>query len=391
MSQTPLIFTQLTQFLPIDFFKRLVREYKGNAYVKGFTCWNHLLVMVWAQLTGRVSLRDIVSSLHAHSDKTFRMGMGKNISRNNLAYANANRELAIYREMAQRMMAQASRIEINDMLLKNLIETYKINGFYAIDSSTVRFSLERFSWSVPQENKGGIKIHTMFDILRNVPRTCYITGHEERDQTFMDDFRYEPGCMYVMDKMYVKTPSLFHINKSGAYFITRIKSNMIYQVLQDRPVDGERVLADKTITFSSRWAAGGYPDPLRLILFYSPQDNKTFAFISNNFDMEPATIALLYAYRWHIELFFKWIKQHLRIKSFYGTSGNAVFIQIYTAIIAYCLLAISANAIKFNGSLYEFASIISVTLTEKAWLRDVLFRYETRYSLENYSSQLLLF
>ena len=370
MRQIPYIFNQLTALLPRDYFESLVKRYRGNAYVKQFSCWSHLLTMIWAQLTARRSLRDIETSLRVHSDKLYRMGIGA-VSRNNLANANARRDIAIYRELAQRMMKDASEAAAGDGLLEMLGKRMSLNGFFAIDSSTVSLDLRRHPWSVPQKEWGGVKLHTMFDLLRSVPRMCLITGHEERDQTFMDDYPYEKGCFYIADKMYFKARGLNTIRLAGAYFVTRIKRNAVYSVVERHPVAGDFVLEDKTIEFTSRWARQGYPASLRLIGYYSEEKARVLKFVTNNFELDAATVALLYRYRWHIELFFKWIKQHLRVECFYGTSANAVMIQIYTAVATYCLLAKAADAIKFKGSLYEFANMVSVSLTEKRWLKEM--------------------
>lgn len=375
MQQIPYVFSQLTAFIPKDFFDRLVKRYDGNRYVKGYTCWNHLLVMIWAQLTSRRSLRDLESSLRAHSDKTYRMGIGRCVSRNNIAYANANRNLSIFRELAQEMMRRAGKISVKDDVLAMIAESFDINGFFAIDSSSVSLDLRKYPWSVPQKEWGGIKLHTMFDLLREVPRMCLVTGHEERDQTFMADYPYEAECFYIFDKMYFKTAGLYHIHTSRAYFVTRIKDNVLYEVVKKQSVNGVHVLDDCTIQFTSRWAKRGYPEQLRLIFFYSTEKNAIIKFVTNNFNLDASTIALLYKYRWQIELFFKWIKQHLRITSFFGTSGNAVMTQIYIAYTAFCTLALAADATGHKGSLYEFANIMSVSLTEKVMLRDLLERY----------------
>lgn len=378
MPQIPYIFTQLTSYLPKDIFDRLVKKYDGNSYVKSFTCWNHLLVMIWAQLTSRRSLRDIETSLRAHSDKLYRMGVGKSPSRNNISNANNQRDVAIYRDMAQAMMLRAAGVKRRDPVLSAIMERFGLCGFFAIDSSSVSLPLERFPWSVPQEESGGIKLHTMYDILRSVPRMCLITGHEERDQTFMEDYPYEPGCFYMLDRMYLKTQGLYKINRLGAFFITRLKKNMAYSVIGATETDGVHVLADRTVRLTGRWAGSGYPDDLRLISFYSSEKNETLTFLTNNFKIDAATIALLYRYRWQIELFFKWIKQHLRINYFYGTSANAVMIQVYTALIAYCMLASAADAADYKGTLYEFCNLMSVSLTEKTWLADLIQRSENQ-------------
>ena len=377
MNPAPYIFNQIVQWLPKDMFDRLVKKYNGNAYVKGYSCWNHLLVMIWAQLTSRRSLRDIETTLRAHSDKTYRMGIGRTISRNNIAHANATRDVGIYRELAQEMMRRVVKVEGRDKIIDEIGKVFSIEGFFAIDSTTIYLDLKRYGWSVPQRERGGVKVHTMFDLLRKVPRMCLVTGHEERDQTFIYDYPFEPHCFYIMDKAYCKTPGLYKIHKKGAFFLVRIKQNMLYDVLRRNPVqDGALVLADDVIRFTGRAASQGYPPELRMVTYYSPENNLTFKFITNHMDIEAATLALLYLYRWEIEIFFKWIKQHLRINNFFGYSENAVIIQIYTAFTAYCLLALCAQQVSFKGSLYDFANLVSTCLTEKEWLDVIVKRHQ---------------
>ena len=376
MPQTPYIFNQLCSFIPKDVFDRLVKKYGGNYRIKDYSCWNHLLVMVWAQLTSRRSLRDIEASLRSHSDKVYRMGMGVNISRSNISKANSQRSVAIYRELAQVMMRRTGHLPDKDGILSIIRKRFRYNGFFAVDSTIITLGLDRYKWSAPQQGWGGVKVHTMYDLLRCVPRMCLITGHEERDQTFMEDYPYESGCFYMFDKMYFKTRGLYRVHKSGAFFVIRIKENVVYEVTEDFPVDGTRVLAEQAIRFTSRWASQGYPGRLRLVRFYSSEKNAVMSFVSNNFDLDGATIALLYKYRWQIEVFFKWIKQHLRITSFFGTSANAVMIQIYTACITFCILALAADNVGFKGSLYEFSNIASVSLVEKVTLTELIKRYQ---------------
>ena len=391
MPQIPFVFNQLVSFLPRDYFEYLVRKYKGNSYVKSYSCWNHLLVMLWAQLTNRRSLRDLETSLRVHSDKLYRMGIGKAISRSNIAKANAGRDVSIYREMAHEMMRRASNIAYRDDILEEISLRFGLSGFFAIDSNTVSLSLDRFKWSIPQEDSGGIKLHTMYDLLRKVPAMCLITGHEERDQTFMEDYAYREGCMYVLDRIYFKTSGLYRITCAKAFFITRIKKNVCYDIVASAQVDGIRVLADETIIFTSRWASQGYPQKMRLIKYYSSENNELLCFVTNNFDLDAATISLLYKYRWQIESFFKWIKQHLRITSFYGTSANAVMIQIYTAFTAFCMLAVAADNLKHEGSLYEFANMMSVSLPERIYLQDLMERYQVGMATQSNDGQPSLF
>lgn len=376
MAQIPYIFNQLVSFLPKDYFDRLVKKYNGNAYVKNYSCWNHLLVMVWAQLTGRRSLRDIETSLRAHSDKTYRMGIGSTVCRSNIAKANAIRDVAIFREFSQEMMRRASGISVKDDTLERIARAFHLAGFFAIDSSSVSLKLSRFPWSEPQEGSGGLKLHTMYDLMRKVPRLCNITGHEERDQTFMEDYVYEPNCFYVLDRLYFKARGMHSIDSSGAFFVTRMKRNVVYEVLSEADIDGVLVLADETIRFTSRWASQGFPGSLRLIKYYSSEKNEVLSFVTNNFVLDASTIALLYRFRWEIECFFKWMKQHLRIIAFYGTSANAVMIQIYTALTAFCMLAMAADAQGYKRSLYEFSNLMSVSLTDKTHLSDLIKRSE---------------
>lgn len=377
MAQIPYIFTQMIQFLPKDYFDRLVKKSGADAYIKSFTYWNHLLVMIWAHLTDRKGWRDIEASLKVHSDKLFRMGMGKVASRNNLSHSNANRDVGVFRKMAIKMMSITTNLSVSDPCLKDISAALGVDGFYAIDSTSISLDLKRFSWSVPQEGVGGIKLHTMFDLMRKVPASCLITGHEERDQTFMDDYHYRENCFYVMDKMYVKTSSLYNIHNHNAYFIVRRKRNIVYTNIRQNPTDGILIIDDRIIKFGSRWASKGYPEDLRLISYYCREKNETLEFMTNNLEADAATIALLYAYRWEIEVFFKWIKQHLHITHFYGSSGNAVMIQVYCGIITYCLLSIVKDALKFDGSLYEFSRIVNTVLTEKSWLIDIVNRYNS--------------
>ena len=282
MPQTPFIFNQLTSYLPRDHFEYLVKKYNGNAYLKSYSCWNHLLVMIWAQLSSRHSLRDLEMSLRAHSDKTYRMGIGRSVSRTNIAYANSKRDVGIFRDFAQEMMRRTASVSIKDPILGLIGKTFGINGFFAIDSSTVSLELSDFPWSVPQHDWGGIKIHTMFNLMKSVPRMCLITGHEERDQTFMEDYPYERDCFYMVDRLYFKTRGLSVINSKGAYFIIRLKKNVMFETTERRKVEGIHVLADDTIKFTSRWAKDEYKEELRRVRFYSSEKNELLDFVSNN-------------------------------------------------------------------------------------------------------------
>lgn len=376
MAQVAYIFNQLCSLLPRDHFEYLVKKHEGNSYMKTYSCWNHFLVMLWAQLTGRESLRDIESSLRAHKDKLYRLGMGKNISRNNLSHANATREVSIYRDFAQKVMnITLSQVGTEEKELFTLSDGFNLSGLFAVDSSTVYLDLTKFNWSVPQRGRGGIKLHTLYDILREVPVLCLITGHEERDQTFMDNYPYRKGGMYVFDKAYIKTASMKEIDSISAYFVVRRKRGMSYSVIKELTAAVAPIYGDKEISFSNRWARKGYPGNLRLVQYYSMERNEVLDFLTNNFQLPAMTIAESYRNRWNIELFFRWIKQHLYVTRFYGTSANAVSIQIYVAVSAYCLVALAKALYGFKGTTYELLRVLSVSLFERQPLKDVLDRY----------------
>lgn len=345
--------------------------------MKTYSCWNHFLVMLWAQLTGRESLRDIESSLRAHKDKLYRLGMGKNISRNNLSHANATREVSIYRDFAQKVMnITLSQVGTEEKELFTLSDGFNLAGLFAVDSSSVYLDLTKFNWSVPQRGRGGIKLHTLYDILREVPVLCLITGHEERDQTFMENYPYRKGGMYVFDKAYIKTASMKEIDSISAYFVVRRKRGMSYSVIKELTAAVAPIYGDKEISFSNRWARKGYPGNLRLVQYYSMGRNEVLDFLTNNFQLPAMTIAESYRNRWNIELFFRWIKQHLYVTRFYGTSANAVSIQIYVAVSAYCLVALAKALYSFKGTTYELLRVLSVSLFERQPLKEVLDRYE---------------
>lgn len=298
MAQVTYIFNQLCSLLPRDHFEYLVKKHEGNSYMKTYSCWNHFLVMLWAQLTGRESLRDIESSLRAHKDKLYRLGMGKNVSRNNLSHANATREVSIYRDFAQKVMnITLSQVGTEEKELFTLSDGFNLSGLFAVDSSTVYLDLTKFNWSVPQRGRGGIKLHTLYDILREVPVLCLITGHEERDQTFMENYPYRKGGMYVFDKAYIKTASMKEIDSISAYFVVRRKRGMSYSVIKELTAAVAPIYGDKEISFSNRWARKGYPGNLRLVQYYSIERNEVLDFLTNNFQLPAMTIAESYRNR----------------------------------------------------------------------------------------------
>ncbi len=376
MNSGTYIFKQLCQFLPEDYFEYLINKYDGNKYVKSFTCWNHFLVMLWAQLTTRESLRDIIGSLNAHKSKFYRLGFGKSVCRTTLSEANERRSIEIFRLFAERIVeiAQKRKIDIDNLFMEGI--PYRV---FALDATTVSLDLEKFWWSKVQNGKGGIKIHTLFDILTSIPVYNVITDHEIKDQSVMDSFQYEADAFYIFDKAYIKLLSLSEIDRIGAYFVVRRKKKMNFEIIEEYSCDGraDGVLRDLKIILSNRWAKARYKKPLRIIYYYSEEKKCVLEFFTNNLNLEAHKIALLYKCRWQIELYFKWIKQHLRIKQFYGTSENAVKIQIYVGIIAYCLVALVGAEFKSKLSPFELLRILSVSLFEKENLREFLLKAES--------------
>lgn len=378
------IFRQLCHFLPRDYFEYLVKSYDGNKYVKSFTCWNHFLVLLWAQLTTRESLRDIIGSLNAHKSKFYHLGFGKSVCRTTLSEANEKRNVEIFRLFAERVVeiAQRKKINVDDLFMEGIP-----HRVFAIDSTTVSLDLGKFAWSKVQNDKGGIKIHTLFDILTSIPIYNIITDHDIRDQSVMDLFQYESDAFYIFDKAYVKLRSLSEIDRIGGYFVIRRKKKMNYEILEEYSCDGRQdgILRDLKICLSNRWAKERYRKPLRIIYYYSKEKKCVLEFFTNNMELEAHKIALLYKCRWQIELYFKWIKQHLRIKQFYGTSENAVKIQIYVGIIAYCLVALIGTELKSKQTPFELLRILSVSLFEKENLKEFLLNAESSMNYQNVS------
>lgn len=380
------IFSQLCQFLPRDYFEYLVSKYQGNKYVKSFTCWNHLMVMIWAQLTCRESLRDITNSLKGHKNKFHHLGFGKSVCRSTLSEANEKRDLKIFQLFAERVieMTQKKLSKVNDPLIDGLE-----SRVFAIDSTTISLDLKQFWWSKVQKNSGGVKLHTILDLMTHIPVYNVITDNNVRDQSLMDIYPYEPHAFYVFDKAYLKLVALSDINETQAYFIVRRKKRMNFEILQEYncPDPSNGVLRDLKIKLSNRWASTRYIHPIRIVYYYSTEKQCVLEFFTNNFELDAQLIAYLYKCRWQIEMFFKWIKQHLKIKRFYGISENAVKIQIYVAIITYCLTAIVGRELKLDISSFELMQILSVSLFEKKNLREFLIEDEFKQKYQFDSSR----
>lgn len=371
------IFSQLIEFLPQRIFDKIVMKYEGNKYVKHFTCWNQLLVMMFGQLSNRDSLRDLTNTISAHSGKSYHLGFSKNVTRSNLAKVNEKREPLIFEEFAYYMIELARKERIN--------KDFEINGkVYAFDSTTIDLCLNVFWWAKFRKTKAGIKMHTLYEIETDIPTFIHITEAKVHDQRAMDVIPYEQGAYYVFDRRYFDLKRLYNINEISAYFVIRQRGNLQYEVINDKETNHNEngVLSDQIIKLTGYQTSKKYPVTLRRITYYATDKNKTFVYLSNNMEIPAVQIALLYKYRWHVELFFKWIKQHLKIKSFWGTTETAVRIQIYSAITAYCLVAIVEHELKLHKSTYEVLRVLSASLLDKTPIQD-LFVHESEYMVDD--------
>lgn len=384
MNQGKYIFAQLTDFLPRRVFDRIVKQHNGNKYVRSFTCWNQMLCMVFGQLTARDSMRDLLLSLEAHKSKYYHLGFGPTISRRNLGKANENRSYKIFEAFAYVLIAKA-----RESCYKSDFEL-NINGnVYAFDSSTTDLCLSVFWWAEFRKTKAGIKLHTLYDVKTSIPTFIHITNAKIHDVIALDELVYEIGGFYILDRAYVDYERLYLLNKQQAFFITRAKSNMKFARMYSNAVDKTKgVKYDQIGKLTSYYPKQKYPEKLRRIKYYDADTNRTFIFLTNNMDLKAEEIMYLYKKRWEVELFFKWMKQHLKIKSFWGTSINAVKIQIYCAIITYCLVAIIGNTLKVERSIYEILQILSISLLDKSTVREVLSKYDYKNFKELNSKQL---
>ncbi len=359
MNSGKYVFAQIIEFLPQRVFDRLVKKYKGNRYVKHFTCWNQLLCMVFGQLTNRDSLRDLVVIIEAHSKKTYHLGLGKSVTRSNLAKANEKRNSKIFEEFAYYLIDIARRKRAND--------DFMIKGkVYAFDSSTIDLCLSVFWWAKFRKAKAGVKLHTLYDVVTQIPLFIHITAATVNDVNAMDFIPYETGAYYIFDRGYIDFKRLYHITKLSAFFVTRGKSNLKFRRIYSNKVDKSTgVLCDQIGKLTGFYVSKDYPEKLRRVKFYDQETKRTFVFLTNNMELEAAQVAMLYKKRWLVELFFKWIKQHLKIKSFWGESENAVRIQIYSAIISYCLVAIVGADLKIDQSTYEILQVLGISLIDQ--------------------------
>lgn len=363
------VFSQIVLYLPARVFDRCVEHYDGNKYVKHFTCWNQLLCMMFGQISSRESLSDLLMSINPHKAKFYHLGFGKNVSKSQLAFSNEKRDYRIFEEFAYAMINKARDCALPDSDFKLDIA----GPVYAFDATLVELCLNVFWWAKYKSTSGAVKIHTLIDVKTSIPCFVHITPGAVHDVRGLDVLEYENGGFYVLDRGYFDFRRLFVIHSHGAFFVTRPRKNFVFNRVESRKVKKTKgILVDQTITLSSFYSLQGYPIPLRRIKFFDEETQKRFVFITNNFELPAESIALLYKYRWKIELFFKWIKQHLKVKSFWGTSANAVRIQIYSAIITYTLIVVIKSKLKCTLSNYEVLQILSISLLDKELLKDLL-------------------
>jgi len=384
MNQGKYIFAQITEFLPRRVFDRIVSKHQGNKYVRFFTCWNQMLCMVFGQLTARDSMRDLMLSLEAHQTKYYHLGLGSAISRRNLGKANENRSSVIFEEFAYILIEEARKsCYLTDFEVK-------VDGnVYALDSTTIDLCLSVFWWAEFRKTKGGVKMHTLFDVVTSIPSFLYISEASLHDVNVLDILPFEAGSFYIMDKAYIDFLRLFRLHQQGAFFVTRAKENIRFKRMYSRPVDkGTGLIYDQIGRLEKSKSREKFSDKLRRIKYYDGENDTLFVFLTNNTDLEALEIAYLYKKRWEVELFFKWMKQHLRIKSFWGTSLNAVKIQVYCAIIAYCLVAIMGNKLKVNRPIYEILQILSISLLDKTPIREILTKCDYKDVKEQENKQL---
>jgi hypothetical protein len=381
------IFAQLMDFLPVYEFQKCVQCYSGHYKVKHFSCWNQFLCMAFAQLTYRESLRDIEACLRSAQRKLYHMGFRSNVSRNTLAHANQIRDWRIYADFAQILIGQARRLYANDSFGVELNQTA-----YALDSTTIDLCLSLFPWAKFRAHKAAVKLHTLLDLRGSIPSLVIITHGKVHDVNILDQLVFEPGAFYIIDRGYLDFDRLYAIHQASAFFITRAKSNFRFRRLYSRPVDKSTgVQSDQIVILEGFYSRKAYPDKLRRIRYFDTDQNKRLVFLTNNFTLSALTIAQLFQCRWQIEIFFKWIKQHLRIKAFYGTTENAVKTQIWIAITVYVLVAIIKKQLKIDLSLYTILQILSVMLFEKTPILEALSVIQPQELKGVLSNQLTLF
>ena len=381
------VFAQLIEHLPHKEFQKCVTRYGGDRYAKDFSCWDQYLAMAFAQLTYRESLRDIEACLKAVSAKLYHMGFRGGVARSTLADANETRNWRIHADFALMLIATARNLYATDPMGVDLEQS-----LYALDSTTIDLCLSVFPWAKFRKHKGAVKMHTLLDLHGNIPSFIRITDGKVHDVNILDEILIEAGAFYVMDRGYIDFKRLHAFTRELAFFVTRSKENVLIQRRYSHPVDKSTgVRSDQTVVLTTDGSAAAYPDALRRVVYFDAVTGKRLKFLTNNFTLPALTIAEIYKQRWQVELFFKWIKQHLRIKAFYGTGENAVKTQIWIAVSVYVLVAIVRKRLGMDAGLYQILQILSLTLFEKTPILQALQDTDYHNGLGDIGNQLILF
>jgi hypothetical protein len=388
MYQGKFVFSQLVSTISKYEFNKSVNKYQGNYRTKDFKCWQQFLCMFFGQLTYREGVRDIINCLEAHKSKVYHLGISQVVSHTSLTRANENRDWRIWADFANHLIQVARPLYLND----NDFTLELDNTVYALDASTIDLCLNVFHWAKFRKKKAAVKLHTLMDLRGNIPVFLAITDGKVHDVNILDQIIFEPGAFYVVDKGYYDFERLYKIDQAKAFFVIRAKRNLKFKRLYSHPVDKATGLrCDQTIKLTGTKSQILYPDKLRRIKFLDSTKPKTYVFLTNNFEIDPLTIALLYKNRWHIELFFKWIKQHLKIKKYWGHSENAVKTQIWIAMCTYLLVAIIKKQLNLKSSLYEILQILSVSVFDKTPLNQLLMKDDLQLPPNGNHNQLILF
>jgi hypothetical protein len=387
MNEGKYVFAQVMEHLPLSTFHRCVARYSGDYKVQRFSCLDQYLSMAFAQLTYRESLRDIEACLGTQSTKLYHLGFRSVIARNTLANANATRDWRIYCDFAQSLISIARRLYADEAFGVDLKDTV-----YALDATTIDLCLSVFPWAPFRSTKAAVKLHTLLDLRGNIPSFIFVSDGKMHDVNILDQLVPEPGAIYVMDRGYIDFERLGRFHEAGSFFVIRTKKNLKAARRYSRTVDkNSGLVCDQTVTLTGFYSQQGYPSPLRRVRFNDPETGKRLVFLSNNFALPALTITQLYRQRWQIELFFKWIKQHLRIKVFFGESENAVKTQIWIAVSVYVLVAIIRKRLELTASLYEMLQILSLTMFERMPINSVLSRHPLPQADDALDNQLKLF
>lgn len=388
MNQGKYVFAQIIEFIPQRAFDTCVERYNGNNYVKHFTCWNQLLCMMFGQLGSCESLSNLILCIQAHQSKAYHLGFGIGISKNNLAKANESRDWHIYADFAYILIDKARKCCVPNACVELSFE----GNVYAFDATVVDLCLNVFWWAKYKKTKGAIKLNTLFDVKKSMPCFIYITEAAIHDVNAMDKLVYEKGSFYVFDRGYTDFVRLYFLSKEGAFYVIRAKKNLKFRRMYSHKSNKEKgVMCDQIIILTGVYTKKDYPDKLRRIKFYDEETDNQFVFLTNNFTLDALEIALLYKYRWQVELFFKWIKQHLKVKTFWGYSENAVRIQIYIAIITYTLIVIIKALLKSPLTTYEILQILNLSLLDKTPVKELINVPDLQNVKEPFYNQLKLF